>query len=276
MILNQEQIERYSRQLILKEIGVKGQKKLLESKVLIIGLGALGSPIAMYLTSAGVGTLGIIDGDNIELSNLHRQIIHKNDNIGKSKVVSTEETLKSLNPDVNIIKYEYFADNSNILDIIKDYDFIVDATDHIENKFLINDACVLAKKPFSHGGVLQFTGQLMTYVPDESPCYRCMFEDIPTDDMPTCSQVGVIGAICGVIGSLQSLEVIKYLTGSGELLTGKMLIFDGLSMKFRTVNFKKSSFCKVCGKNHEIKDLSWYENYKNLGCGGNTFERNHS
>lgn len=267
MVLNQEQIERYSRQLILKDIGVQGQKKLLESKVLIVGLGALGSPIAMYLASAGVGTLGLIDGDTIELSNLHRQIIHKDNNIGKSKVSSAENTLKSLNSNVNIVKYPYFADGSNILDIVKDYDFIVDATDRIENKFLINDACVLAKKPFSHGGVLQFNGQLMTYVPSESPCYRCMFEDIPSDDMPTCSQVGVVGAVCGVIGSLQSLEVIKYLTGSGELLTGRMLIFDGLSMKFRTVNFKKSSFCKVCGKNHEITELSWYDKYKNLGCG---------
>lgn len=267
MVLNPNQIERYSRQLILSEVGVKGQKKLLDSKVLIIGVGALGSASSMYLTSVGVGTIGIIDGDNVELSNLQRQIIHSELDIGKKKVQSAKETLQNINPDVNIITYDTFVNDTNILNIIKDYDFIIDATDRIENKFLINDACVLAKKPFSHAGILQFTGQLMTYIPDKSPCYRCMFEDIPKDDLPNCSQVGVIGAVCGIIGNLQALECIKYLLNVGDLLTGKMLTFDGLSMKFRTINFKPSKFCRVCGQNADIKELSWYREYNQNGCG---------
>jgi len=267
MILNPNQIERYSRQLILKEVGVKGQKRLLDSKVLIIGMGALGSPVSMYLASAGVGTIGIVDGDNVELSNLQRQIIHSELDISKNKVQSAKESLEELNPSINIIPYENYVDDTNILDIIKDYDFIVDATDRIENKFLINDACVIAQKPFSHAGILQFTGQLMTYVPNEGPCYRCMFEEIPSEDMPTCSQVGVIGALSGVIGTLQALETIKYLLNTGELLTSKMLTFDGLSMKFRTVNFKPSKFCRVCGENADIKDLSWYKNFNKNSCG---------
>jgi molybdopterin/thiamine biosynthesis adenylyltransferase len=268
MVLNSNQIERYSRQLILKDVGVKGQKKLLDSKVLIIGMGALGSASSMYLASVGVGTIGIVDGDNVELSNLQRQVLHSESKIGKSKVQSAKETLQGINSDVNIITYETFADDTNILEIIKDYDFIIDATDRIENKFLINDACVLAKKPFSHAGILQFTGQLMTYVPNESPCYRCMFEDIPKDDLPNCSQVGVLGAVCGVIGNLQALECIKYLLGVGELLTGKILTFDGLTMQFRTINFNHSKFCRVCGESADIKELSWYREYNSNSCGG--------
>lgn len=267
MVLNPNQIERYSRQLILKDVGVKGQKKLLDSKVLIIGMGALGSASSMYLASVGVGTLGIVDGDNVELSNLQRQVVHSESKIGKSKVESAKETLQGINSDVNVITYENFANDTNILEMVKDYDFIIDATDRIENKFLINDACVLAKKPFSHAGILQFTGQLMTYVPDVSPCYRCMFEDIPKEDLPNCSQVGVLGAVCGVIGNLQALECIKYLLGVGELLTGKMLTFDGLTMQFRMVKFKRSKFCRVCGDSADIKELSWYREYDQNHCG---------
>lgn len=266
MVLSSSQIERYSRQLILSEVGVKGQKKLLDSKVLIIGVGALGSASSMYLASAGVGNIGIVDGDTVELSNLQRQVIHTELDVGKKKVQSAKETLKNINADVNIITYETFVNDTNILDIIKDYDFIVDATDRIENKFLINDACVLAKKPFSHAGVLQFTGQLMTYIPDKSPCYRCMFEDIPKEGLPNCSQAGILGAVCGIIGNLQALECIKYLLGIGNLLTGKVLTFDGLSMQFRTVNFKPSKLCRVCGKDADIKELSWYREYSQNGC----------
>lgn len=260
MSLNQEQLERYSRQIKLDQIGIEGQKKLSNSKVLIIGMGALGSASSIYLTSLGVGMIGIIDGDCVELSNLQRQIVHNELNVGKKKVLSAKETLQKINSNVEFITYDYFANDNNILEIIKDYDFIIDATDQVVNKFLINDACVLAKKPFSHGGILQFTGQLMTYVPNESPCYRCMFEDIPKG-LPNCRDLGVIGMVCGTIGNLQALECVKYILGIGELLTGKMLTFDGLSMKFRTIHFKQSKFCKVCGENSNIKDLSWYRNF---------------
>ncbi|MGN0614180.1 MAG: HesA/MoeB/ThiF family protein [Porcipelethomonas sp.] len=266
MILTPEQIERYSRQLIIKEIGVSGQKKLSESSVLIIGMGGLGSPAAMYLTAAGVGTLGLADGDCVVRSNLQRQVIHNESGIGQRKTESARNFLHSLNSSVNFVCHDTYLDEENILETIKDYDFIIDASDRIENKFLINDACVIGKKPFSHGAVLQFGGQTMTYVPQKSPCYRCVFEDIPDVELPSCSQAGIIGMAGGIIGTVQALEAVKYLLGTGDLLTGRMLIFDGLEMKFRTAGFSNpNSACRVCGKNADIKNLSWYRSYHG-GC----------
>ena len=202
MAFTNEQIERYSRHIILKEVGAKGQKKLLNAKVLIIGAGGLGAPAAMYLAAAGIGTIGIADADEVDLSNLQRQIIHQTKDVGKPKVESARETMEAMNPDVKVITYHGFITSENILDIIKDYDFIIDGTDNFPAKFLINDACVMAKKPFSHAGIIRFQGQLMTYVPDKSPCYRCVFKEPPPKDaVPTCKQAGVIGAMGGVIGS---------------------------------------------------------------------------
>ncbi len=261
MGLTNEQILRYSRHILLKDVGVKGQKKLLESKVLIIGAGGLGAPVAMYLAAAGIGTIGIADADVVDLSNLQRQIIHSTPDVGKPKVQSAEETIHSLNPDVKVITYKQFVNASNILDLIEDYDFIIDGTDNFPAKFLINDACVLAKKPFSHAGIIRFKGQLMTYVPGQGPCYRCVFKDPPPKEaVPTCKEAGVIGCMGGVIGSLQAMETIKYLLGIGELLTGYLLTYDAITMEFRKVKLPKHvANCKVCGDNPTITEPIDYE-----------------
>ncbi|MBP5243045.1 MAG: molybdopterin-synthase adenylyltransferase MoeB [Clostridia bacterium] len=248
MALTDEQLERYSRHLILKDVGVKGQKKLLASKVLIIGAGGLGAPAAMYLAAAGVGTIGLADADVVDLSNLQRQIIHTTPDVGKPKVESAKETIQAMNPDVQVNTYHTFVSASNIMDLIADYDFILDGTDNFPAKFLINDACVLAKKPFSHAGIIRFKGQLMTYVPGQGPCYRCVFKNPPPPEaVPTCRQAGVIGTMGGIIGSLQALEAIKYIIGSGDLLTGYLLTFDALKMEFRKIKLPKDDDCAVCG-----------------------------
>ena len=261
MSFTNEQLERYSRHIILKGIGVKGQKKLAAAKVLIIGAGGLGAPAAMYLAAAGVGMIGIADADTVDLSNLQRQIIHTTDDLGKQKVESAAETMRAINTDVEVRTYNEFIYSKNILDIIADYDFILDGTDNFPAKFLINDACVMANKPFSHAGIIRFTGQLMTVVPHESPCYRCVFKDPPPKGaVPTCREAGVIGAMAGVIGSLQALEAVKYITGAGELLTGKLLTFDALTMKFHTVKLpQRGSGCAVCADSPSITQLIDYD-----------------
>lgn len=245
-----EYSERYSMNILLKECGADGQKKLHDSKVLIIGTGGLGSPVAMYLTAAGIGTIGIADADKVDLSNLQRQILHSVKDIGRAKVISAKETMEALNPDIKVNTYKLFADSSNISELIKDYDFIIDATDNFSSKFLINDACVKAKKPFCHAGIIGFKGQLMTYVPDKGPCYRCVFEDTPAEGtVPTSRQVGVMGAVCGVIGSMQALETIKYILGAGDLLTGYLLTYDALKMEFRKIKLPVHTHgCAVCGQ----------------------------
>ena len=261
MALSNEELERYSRHLILKEIGYKGQKKLSEAKVLIIGVGGLGAPAAMYLAAAGVGTIGIADQDTVDLSNLQRQVIHTTEDIGRPKVESAAETMKALNPNVNVKTYNELICSDNILGIIKDYDFILDGTDNFAAKFLINDACVMADKPFTHAGILRFTGQIMTVIPHKSPCYRCIFENPPQKgEVPACREAGVIGAMAGVIGSLQALEAVKYITGAGELLTGKMLTLDALTMKVRTVPFpNRREDCQICSDHPTITRLIDYE-----------------
>ena len=260
MAFTNEQLERYSRHIILQEVGVKGQKKLLNASVLIIGAGGLGAPAALYLAAAGVGTIGIVDADEVDLSNLQRQVIHTTNDVGKAKVKSAAETMEAINPDVTVKTYRTFVDSSNIMDLIKDYDFIIDGTDNFPAKFLINDACVMAKKPFSHAGIIRFKGQLMTYVPGEGPCYRCVFKNPPPKDaVPTCKQAGVIGAMGGVIGSLQAMEAIKYIIGKGDLLTGKLLTYDALKMEFHTIKLPKDDHCAVCGDEPTITDLIDYE-----------------
>jgi len=255
-MFTEAQIERYSRHIILKEVGGKGQKKLLDGKVLIIGAGGLGSPVALYLAAAGVGTIGIADADVVDLSNLQRQVIHHTTDIGKPKVISAKEKMEAINPDVKVNVYQTWINAENILDIIKDYDFIIDGTDNFAAKFLINDACVMAGKPYSHGGILHFIGQTMTVKPGTSPCYRCVFPaPPPPDSIPSCSQAGVIGVLAGVIGSIQATEAVKFLIGVGELLTGRLLIYDAEGMDFRNVNLKKNSKCPVCGENPSILEL---------------------
>ena len=260
MAFTNEQLERYSRHIILQEVGVQGQKKLLNASVLIIGAGGLGAPAALYLAAAGVGTIGIVDADEVDLSNLQRQVIHTTNDVGKAKVKSAAETMEAINPDVTVKTYRTFVDSTNIMDLIKDYDFIIDGTDNFPAKFLINDACVMAGKPFSHAGIIRFKGQLMTYVPGEGPCYRCVFKNPPPKDaVPTCKQAGVIGAMGGVIGSLQAMEAIKYIIGTGELLTGKLLTYDALKMEFHTIKLPKDHHCAVCGDEPTITELIDYE-----------------
>ncbi len=259
----EQQLERYSRHILLQEVGVEGQEKLLNSKVLIIGTGGLGAPAAMFLAAAGVGMIGLVDGDVVDLSNLQRQIIHRTSTVGFPKVESGEKTIRELNPDVKVIPYQEMVFADNILDIMRDqeYDFVIDGTDNFAAKFLINDACVMEKKPFSHAGILRFQGQTMTYVPgSDGPCYRCIFKEPPPKGaVPTCREAGVIGVMGGVIGSIQATEAVKYVLGVGELLDGFLLTYDALTMSFRKIKIPHDSKCAVCGTDPTLTHLVDYE-----------------
>ena len=255
--LSSIEVQKYDRQIILPQLGNEGQKKLKNAKVLIVGAGGLGSPIALYLAGAGVGTIGIMDADTVNISNLHRQIIHSIDRINMNKAESAKIAIEHQNELIQVKSYPFFLSPENAEEIIDGYDFIIDAADNFQTKFLINDTCVLLNKPFCHAGILQFQGQVMTYVPGEYPCYRCIFEEIPEEGtVPNCSQAGVLGAVAGIVGSIQALEAIKYIVGTGELLTGKMLVFDGLSMDMRVIRFgKKNAACRVCGNRKQIDNI---------------------
>jgi adenylyltransferase/sulfurtransferase len=234
--------------MIMPEIGKEGQEKLLASKVLVVGAGGLGSSALYYLAAAGVGTLGIADSDKVGMTNLHRQILHFTEDVGRSKTASAEDKLGRLNPDVQIKTINLRVDASNISGLIRGYDFIIDGTDNFDTKFLINDACVKAKKAFSHGGILRFEGQSFTFVPG-SACYRCVFkEPPPPGSCPTCVEAGVLGTVAGLIGLVQATEAIKFIIKAGELLTDRLLTFDSLSMVFRTVPISRNLHCPVCGK----------------------------
>lgn len=255
-MLTDAQIERYSRQIILKEVGGKGQKKLFNGRVLIIGAGALGSPAALYLAAAGVGTIGIADADVVDLSNLQRQIIHNTGDVGKAKVLSAREKMTAINPDVEVVTHQVRVCADNIAEIIGCYDFVIDGTDNFAAKYLINDACVFAAKPFSHGGILQFLGQTITVNPGQSACYRCLFPTPPPAGViPTCAEAGVIGVLPGVIGTLQANEAIKHLLGKGQLLNDRMLIFDALENEFTKVEVARNPACPVCGAAPTITEL---------------------
>jgi molybdopterin/thiamine biosynthesis adenylyltransferase len=259
MEFTEDQISRYSRHILLQSVGVDGQEKISNGKVLVVGAGGLGSPVALYLAAAGVGTIGLIDGDVVDLSNLQRQIIHFTADVNKPKVFSAKEKINQLNPDVKVVAYYELLTSKNAFDIIKDYDFIVDGTDNFPVKFLINDVCVLTGKPFSYGGILQFEGQTMTYV-SGSACYRCLFHSPPPQGtVPTCSQAGVLGAIAGMLGTIQAAETLKFLTEIGELLTNKLLSFDAKTMQFQTIKTKRSEHCPVCGSHPVITELIDYE-----------------
>ena len=259
MGLTEEQIERYSRHIILKEVGGRGQEKLFASKVLVIGAGGLGSPAAMYLAAAGVGTIGIVDFDKVDISNLQRQIIHFTSDVGREKVVSAKEKMQAINPDVQVKTHQVLLNSANIEAVIKDYDFIIDGTDNFPVKFLINDACVLNRKAYSHGGILRFEGQTLTYTPGNA-CYRCIFKEPPPKGVvPTCSQAGILGAVAGMLGTIQAAEALKYLLGIGDLLVNKLLIFNSLNMEYRTVKVPKNKHCPVCGEQPTVIKLIDYE-----------------
>lgn len=269
MIFSEEQLERYSRHFVLREIGVSGQKKLLNAKVLVIGAGALGSAALMYLAAAGVGTIGIADYDCVELSNLQRQIIHRTENVGIPKTVSAEQTLKEINPDVSVILHSIQVSADNIEELIRPYDFVIDGTDRFETKFLINDACVLLKKPYSHAGAVLFGGQTMTYVPNGGPCLRCLLGSVPPHEQNvSCSEAGVLGTVTGVLGSIQAAEAIKYLLGIGELLNGRILSINALSMEIHIAKIAMSDpHCRVCGEKSDISSLAENrEEYKLHSC----------
>ena len=252
MELSAQQSERYSRHFVLREIGVSGQKRLLSAKVLVIGAGGLGSAALMYLASAGVGTIGIADCDRVEVSNLQRQIIHRTDRAGMEKTLSARQTLEAINPDVTVHLYSERVTPDNIQATIAPYDFVIDGTDSFETKFLINDACVLSGKPYSHAGVVRFGGQTMTFVPGRGPCLRCLMDEVPSNSK-TASQVGVLGAVVGILGSIQATEAIKYVLGIGENLVGRILLVDGLSMLMEEVNVGPANAeCRVCGEHPTI------------------------
>lgn len=245
---SEDELRRYSRGILLKEIGIDGQARIHDGRVLLIGCGGLGSPIAMYLAAAGVGTIGLIDGDAVDLSNLQRQIIHHNKDVSIDKVVSAQEKIVKINPHTTVVAIKDFVTPNNIHEIIADYDFIIDGTDRFTTKYLINDACVAAKKPFSHGGVLRFQGNIFTYVPG-SACYRCIFGDEPSqDDIPTSAQVGILGTVAGLTGIIQATETLKYLSGTGELLTNALLTFDALTWEWHKVKVGKNIHCPTCSK----------------------------
>lgn len=252
---NEEQIRRYSRHIILPEVGGKGQQKLLDSKVLCIGAGGLGSPAIQYLAAAGVGTLGIIDDDEVDLSNLQRQIIHGG-NVGKPKVESAAEFVEKLNPDVKVVPIPSRIDANNILDLIKEYDMIVDCSDNFATRFMVNDACVLTNTPLSHGSIFRFEGQVTTIVPEKGPCYRCLFEHAPPPGMvPSCQEAGVLGVLPGIIGVIQATEVVKYLLDIGDLLIGRMIYYDALHMTFDEIKIRKNPLCPVCGDDPKIDSI---------------------
>ncbi len=255
MGFSDEQVLRYSRHILLKGVGGKGQKKLLDSRVLVIGAGGLGSPITLYLAAAGVGTLGIVDDDAVELSNLQRQIAHHTADIGRPKVESAGTTARAINPDVTVVPHHHRIHSENIRDIIRDYDFIVEGTDNFPTKFLVNDACVFEDKPFSIGGVLRFQGNTMTHVPG-SACYRCTFPAPPPAGLvPTCAEAGVFGSVVGMIGTVQATETLKYLLGVGDLLTDRLLTMDALEMEWRTIHVRRDDDCPICGTSPTIREL---------------------
>jgi len=263
--LNDERIERYSRQILLPQVGGEGQEKLLVSKVLIVGAGGLGSPVASYLAGAGVGTIGIVDSDTVELSNLHRQMIYSSDDIGKKKAIAAQSRLQIVNPDVKVVPYVLRLNSGNIMEVIKDYDIVVDGSDNFPTRYLVNDACVLAKKTLVFGAFFRFEGQAMVIKPGEGPCLRCMFPSPPPPGLiPSCQEAGVLGALAGVIGLIQATETLKLILGIGKSLIGKLILFDALGMDLTKLNVKRDENCPVCSEKPTIKGLVDYEEFCGL------------
>lgn len=256
--MNREQSRRYSRHLLLDGFGLEGQQRLLDARVLIVGMGGLGSPIALYLAAAGVGTLGLVDGDTVSLTNLQRQIIHGTPDVGRSKVDSAAESIIRVNPEVKVEKHKLFLNEDNALDIIRDYDFVVEGSDNFSAKYLVNDACVMLGKPFCIGGINRYAGQVMTHRPGTA-CYRCLFPEPPArEDVETCAMVGVLGTIAGMLGTIQATEVVKCIVGVGEPLYNQLLTFDALSMQWNKLSFQHNEDCPLCGSHPTITRLREY------------------
>src|ERR1700728_663786 len=247
--LNNDEIARYSRHLILPEVGMEGQQKLKAARVLCVGTGGLGSPLAFYLAAAGVGTLGLVDFDVVDASNLQRQIIHSTKDVGRSKLDSAEEKLKALNPHMNIVKY-------NAMEIFKDFDIVADGTDNFQTRYLVNDACVLSGKPNVYGSIFRFEGQASVFATEDGPCYRCLYPEPPPPGLvPSCAEGGVLGILPGLVGVMQATEVIKLILGIGDPLIGRLLLIDALGMKFRELKLRKNPDCPVCGTHPPLTKL---------------------
>ncbi len=255
----EDDIKRYSRHIILREVGGRGQEKLRNASALIVGAGGLGSPSAYYLAAAGVGALGIVDGDSVEVSNLQRQILHRTGDLGRAKAESARQRIQTLNPGVSVISYPLRLNRDNIGEIIRDYDVIIDGVDNFPTRYLLNDACFFAKKPLVEAGVLQFLGQVMTIVPGEGPCYRCIFpEPPPAGALPSCQEAGVLGPVPGVLGTIQANEAIKLILEIGRPLIGRLLIYEALSGSFREVSIRPNPACPLCGEKPSITRLEEY------------------
>ena len=259
-----DQIRRYQRQIIMPEVGSIGQRKLLDAKVVLIGAGGLGSPAALYLAAAGVGTLGIVDFDEVDMSNLHRQILHGHSDLGRPKVESAVDTLRDINPDANLIGFNVPISSENAMDILSQFDIVVNGSDNFPTRYLVNDACVLLKKPLVDGSIFRFEGQATVYQPG-SGCYRCVFPAPPPPGaVPSCAEAGVLGVLPGIIGSIQAVETIKLILGQGVPLVNRLLIFDSLEMEFREVKVRRDPGCPVCGDEPTVTELIDYEAF----CGG--------
>ena len=261
----EEQIVRYSRHIILPEVGGKGQKKILEGKVLLVGAGGLGSPSAYYLAAAGVGKIGIVDMDVVDLSNLQRQILHHTGDLGRAKTDSAKEKLNALNPDVELVTYNERLSSENIMELFEDYDIIVDGCDNFPTRYLVNDACVMTGKANVHGSIFRFEGQATVFQPGNGPCYRCLYPDPPPPGMvPSCQEAGVLGVLPGLIGTVQAVETLKLILGVGETLVGRLLLYDALSLRFREMKLRRDPDCPICGENPSIKELIDYEEFCNI------------
>jgi adenylyltransferase/sulfurtransferase len=260
--LTTDELSRYSRHLILPEVGMEGQRRLKAAKVLCVGTGGLGSPLAFYLAAAGIGTLGLVDFDVVDASNLQRQIIHSTKDIGRKKLDSAEEKLKALNPALNVVKHETMLTSANALDILKDYDIVADGTDNFPTRYLVNDACVLLGKPNAYGSIFRFEGQCSVFAAEQGPCYRCLYPEPPPPGLvPSCAEGGVLGILPGLVGVMQATEVIKLVLGKGEPLIGRLLLIDALNMHFRELKLRKNPDCPVCGTHPTVTQLIDYQQF---------------
>jgi len=260
--LSTDDLARYSRHLILPEVGMQGQRKLKAAKVLCVGTGGLGSPLAFYLAAAGIGTLGLVDFDVVDASNLQRQIIHSTKDIGRKKLDSAAEKLLALNPALNVVKHETMLSSANALDILKDYDVVADGTDNFPTRYLVNDACVLLGKPNVYGSIFRFEGQASVFATEEGPCYRCLYQEPPPPGLvPSCAEGGVLGILPGLVGVIQATEVIKLILGNGQPLVGRLLLVDALNMRFRELKLRKNRECPVCGDHPTVTQLIDYDQF---------------
>jgi adenylyltransferase/sulfurtransferase len=260
--LTTDDLSRYSRHLILPEVGMEGQRKLKAASILCVGAGGLGSPLALYLAAAGIGTLGLVDFDVVDASNLQRQIIHSTKDIGRKKLDSAEEKLRALNPALNIVKHDTMLSSANALEIIKDYDIVADGTDNFPTRYLVNDACVILGKPNAYGSIFRFEGQASVFATKEGPCYRCLYPEPPPPGLvPSCAEGGVLGILPGLVGVIQATEVIKLILGKGSPLIGRLLLVDALSMRFRELKLRKNPECPVCGDNPTVTELIDYQHF---------------